>query len=51
MKKYQPVFQYDISAIERPRRTECHEPRMLFAKIEAGPTGFDSRTFECQKMR
>jgi hypothetical protein len=49
MKEYQPVSQYDISAMERPRCTECHEPRMLLSKIEAGPTGFDYRTFECQK--
>jgi hypothetical protein len=35
--------------IERPRCPKCHEPRMLHSKIEAGPSGFEYRIFDCQK--
>jgi hypothetical protein len=36
------------SHIERPRCPKCHEPRMLRSKTEAGPPGFEYRTFDCQ---
>jgi len=37
------------SRIERPRCPRCHEPRMRHSKTEAGPAGFEYRTFDCQK--
>jgi hypothetical protein len=48
-----PVFQSVPStyffAVERPRCPKCHEPHIFLSKLEAGPGGFDYRTFECQK--
>lgn len=49
MPEYQPVSSAQISAIERPRCPDCPQSRMLLSKLEAGPSGFDYRTFECQK--
>jgi hypothetical protein len=49
MPEYQPVSSVELSAIERPRCPVCNLNRMLLSKLEAGPAGFDSRTFECQK--
>lgn len=49
MREYQPVSPPHLSAIERPRCPACDHQRMLLSKIEAGPAGFDRRTFECQK--
>jgi hypothetical protein len=49
MPEYQPVSSSRISAIERPRCPACRQNRMLLSKLEAGPSGFDYRTFECQK--
>ena len=36
-------------AIARPGCPNCPQNRMLLAKLEAGPAGTASRTFECQK--
>ena len=49
MPEHQPVSSADIAAIERPRCPDCRQNRMLLSKLEAGPSGFDYRTFECQK--
>jgi hypothetical protein len=49
MPEYQPAPSAQISAIERPRCPKCQQNRMLLSKLEAGPSGFDYRTFECQK--
>ena len=49
MPEYQPVSSVHVSAIERPRCPTCQQNRMLLSKLEAGPPGFDYRTFECQK--
>jgi len=49
MPEFQPVSSADISAIERPRCPTCRQNRMLLSKLEAGPAGFEYRTFECQK--
>ena len=49
MPEYQPVSSADIAAIERPRCPDCRQNRMLLSRLEAGPSGFDYRTFECQK--
>jgi hypothetical protein len=49
MPEYQPVSSVELSAIERPRCPACNLNRMLLSKLEAGPPGFDYRTFECQK--
>ena len=49
MPEIQPVSSAHISAIERPRCPKCQHNRMLLSKLEAGPSGFDYRTFECQK--
>ena len=49
MPEFQPVSSAQISEIERPRCPKCQQNRMLLSKLEAGPAGFDYRTFECQK--
>src|ERR1700722_636587 len=49
MPEFQPVSSAQITAIERPRCPKCQQNRMLLSKLEAGPAGFDYRTFECQK--
>jgi hypothetical protein len=49
MPEYQPVSSAHLSAIERPRCPKCDQNRMLLSKLEAGTSGFDYRTFECQK--
>jgi hypothetical protein len=49
MPEYQPVSSAHVSAIERPRCPRCNHKRMLLSKLSAGPSGFDYRTFECQK--
>ena len=49
MPEYQPISSVHLSAIERPGCPACNRNRMLLAKLEAGPPGFDYRTFECQK--
>jgi hypothetical protein len=49
MPEYQPVSSAQIAAIERPYCPDCRQTRMLLAKLEAGPSGFDRRTFECRK--
>jgi hypothetical protein len=49
MPEYRPVSSEHVAAIERPRCPDCRQNRMLLAKLEAGPSGFDYRTFECQK--
>jgi hypothetical protein len=49
MPEFQPVSSTQVSAIERPRCPQCQHDRMLLSKLEAGPSGFDYRTFECQK--
>jgi len=49
MPEFQPVSSAHITAIERPHCPKCQQTRMLLAKLEAGPSGVDTRTFECQK--
>ena len=49
MPEYQPVASARFSAIERPSCAKCDQNRMLLAKLEAGPSGFEYCTFECQK--
>jgi hypothetical protein len=49
MPEFQPVSSAHLSAIERPRCPKCQQNRMLLSKLEAGPSGFGYRTFECQK--
>jgi len=49
MPEYQPVSSAQLSPIERPRCPTCNQNRMLLSKLETGPSGFDYRTFECQK--
>jgi hypothetical protein len=49
MPEFQPVSSAHISAIERPRCPTCRQNRMLLSKLQAGRSGFDYRTFECQK--
>jgi hypothetical protein len=49
MPEYQPVPSAQLSALEQPRCPKCNQNRMLLSKLEAGPSGFDYRTFECQK--
>jgi hypothetical protein len=49
MPEYQPVASAQLSALERPRCPTCNQNRMLLSKLETGVSGFDYRTFECQK--
>jgi|SRR5229473_8029123 len=49
MPEFQPVAPEHVSAIERPKCPKCHQNRMLLSKLEAGSSGSDCRTFECQK--
>lgn len=49
MPEYQPVSSAHVSAIERPGCAKCTQSRMLLAKLEPGPSGFEYRTFECYK--
>jgi uncharacterized Zn finger protein len=49
MPEIQPVSSAHISAIERPNCPNCQHGRMLLSKLETRPSGFDYRTFECQK--
>jgi len=49
MPEFQPVASEHVSAIERPKCPKCHDSRMLLSKLEAGSSGSDYRTFECQK--
>jgi hypothetical protein len=49
MPECQPVSSAHVSAIERPRCPTCDRNRMLLSKLETGLSGFDRRTFECQK--
>ena len=49
MPEYQPAYPVHLSALKRPRCPKCQQNRMLMSKLEAGPSGFDYRTFECQK--
>jgi len=48
MPEFQPVASAHVSAIERPKCPKCHQDRMLLSKLEAGSSGSDCRTFECQ---
>lgn len=49
MPEFQPVSSADVMAIARPGCPNCRQNRMLLAKLEAGPAGTASGTFECQK--
>ena len=49
MAEYHPVPSTYLSPLERPRCPKCVQARMLLSKVETGPSGFDRRTFECQK--
>ena len=49
MPEFQPVASAHVSAIKRPKCPKCQQNRMLLSKLEAGSSGFDHRTFECQK--
>ena len=44
-----PVPSTYFSHIDWPRCPRCHEPRMRHSKTEGGPSGFEYRTFDCQK--
>jgi hypothetical protein len=49
MPEYQPVSSAHTAAIRRPCCPDCQQNRMLLSKLEAGPSGHEYRTFECQK--
>jgi hypothetical protein len=49
MAEYHRVPTTYLSPLERPRCPACVQARMLLSKIEPGPSGYDRRTFECQK--
>jgi hypothetical protein len=49
MPEYRPVSSARVAAIERPGCAKCNQNRMLLAKLEPGPSGYEYRTFACQK--
>jgi hypothetical protein len=49
MPEYQSINPASLSIIERPHCPACAHSRMTLSMIESGPSGFDYRTFECQK--
>jgi hypothetical protein len=49
MPEFQPVSSAATAAIARPRCRNCQQNRMLLSKLETGLSGFDRRTFVCQK--
>jgi hypothetical protein len=49
MLRYHLVPSTYLSPLERPRCSKCVQAQMLLSKVETGPSGFDRRTFECQK--
>jgi hypothetical protein len=49
MAQYRPLPSKYLSPLERPRCPKCVQARMSLSKVEAGPAGFDRRSFECQK--
>jgi len=49
MTEYHPAPSTYLSPLERPHCPKCVQARMLLSKVETGPSGFDRRTFECQK--
>jgi hypothetical protein len=49
MSEYKRLPSTHFSDIEWPRCPRCHEPRMHHSKTEGGPSGFEYRTFDCQK--
>jgi transposase-like protein len=48
MPEYQSINPASL-IIERPHCPACADSRMTLSIIESGPSGFDHRTFECQK--
>jgi len=48
MPEFQPVSPAHVSAIARPSCPKCRQQRMLLSRLGSGPSGFASRTFECQ---
>jgi hypothetical protein len=49
MSEHKPVPSTYFSHIDWPRCPRCHEPRMRHSKTVGGPSGFEYRTFDCQK--
>jgi hypothetical protein len=49
MLEYRPVSSTHLLATEHPRCPGCKRSRMVLCRIAPGPSGFDTRTFECQK--
>lgn len=49
MPEFAPVSPADVAAIERPSCPKCRQRRMLLARLGAGPSGFSTASFECQK--
>ena len=49
MPEFKPISAEHIAAIVRSACPNCHDRRMLLSKLEAGPSGFGYRTFECEK--
>jgi hypothetical protein len=49
MREYQPLSSAHRLAMEHPSCPGCRRSRMVLCAVEPGPSGFDTRTFECQK--
>jgi hypothetical protein len=49
MTEFKRVPSTYLSPLERPRCLTCVRGRMLLTDVETGPSGFDRRTFKCQK--
>lgn len=49
MPEFEPVSSPLVAAILRPGCPKCREHHMLLSKLEPGPSGCVSRSFECQR--
>ena len=49
MPEFKPSPIVGIFSSDWPYCPKCHEPQMPHWKTEAGPSGFEYRTFDCQK--
>jgi hypothetical protein len=47
--EYQPLSSVHLPEIKHPRCLGCLRSRMVLCAVAPGPSGFDIRTFECQK--
>jgi transcription elongation factor Elf1 len=49
MREYHPLSSAHDLAMDHPSCPGCRRSRMVLCAVEPGSSGFDTRTFECQK--